>query len=131
MKKRAANLQRLQTRKSCHTGKRQAKKRVSPAPKSRGEALVCELFKTIHHFFPDLFEQLRQVEDCRQKSDYALAELLMAGIALFLFQQGSRNAFNNKAQEGKFKKHYQKLFRLRLPIWTRCTGSCVGWLRRP
>ena len=115
MKKRAANPQRLHNRKSRHTAKRQAKKRVSPAPKSRGEAVVGELFEIIQHFFPDLFEQLRQVEDCRQKSDYALAELLMAGIALFLFQQGSRNAFNNKAQEGKFKKHYQKLFRLRLP----------------
>jgi hypothetical protein len=110
-----ANLQRLQNRKSRHTARRQAKKRVAAVAKSRGEALVCELFKTIQHFFPGLFDQLRQVEDCRQKSDYALAELLMAGIALFLFQQGSRNAFNNKAQEGKFKKHYQKLFRLRLP----------------
>ena len=116
MKKRAtANLQRLQNRKSRHTARRQAKKRVTAVAQSRGEALVCELFKTIEHFFPDLFEQLRQVEDCRQKSDYARDELLMAGIALFLFQQGSRNAFNNKAQEGKFRKHYQRLFRLRLP----------------
>ena len=105
MKKRAtASLQRLQNRKSRHTTKRQAKKRVSPAPKSRGEALVGESFKIIQHFFPGLFEQLRQVEDCRQKSDYALAELLMAGIALFLFQHGSRNAFNNKAQEAALSR---------------------------
>jgi hypothetical protein len=116
MKKRAsASLQRQQKRKARHTAKRQVKKRLTSVAKSRGEALVCELFKTIEHFFPDLFDQLRQLEDCRKKSDYALAELLMAGIALFLFQQGSRNAFNNKREEGQFKKHYQKLFRLRLP----------------
>lgn len=39
----------------------------------------------------------------------------MAGIALFVFQQGSRNAFNNKRDEEKFRKHYWRLFKLRLP----------------
>jgi len=77
--------------------------------------MVCELFKTIHHFFPDLFEQLRQIEDCRSRSDYALSEILMAAIALFIFQQGSRNAFNNLRQEAKFAKHDRRLFKLRLP----------------
>lgn len=116
MKKRAnAHLQRQQKRKARHTARRQAKKRVTEASQSRGQALVCQLFQTIQHFFPDLLEQLRQLEDCRGKSDYALSEILMAGIALFLFQQGSRNAFNNQRQEAKFKKHYQTLFKLRLP----------------
>jgi hypothetical protein len=36
------------------------------------------------------------MEDCRRKSDYTLAEIVLAGIALFLVQQGSRNALNNK-----------------------------------
>jgi hypothetical protein len=114
MKKRAY-LQRQHQRKARHTARRQAKKRVSGVAKSRGEAMVCELFKTITHFFPDLLERLRELEDCRRKSDYALSEILMAGIALFVFQQGSRNAFNNTRQEGNFKKHYRKLFKLRLP----------------
>ena len=116
MKKRAnAILQRRQQRKARHTARRQAKKRLSEAPQSRGETMVYELLKTLQHFFPDLLEQLRQLEDCRRKSDYALSEILMAGIALFLFQQGSRNAFNNQRQEAKFRKHYQKVFKLRLP----------------
>jgi hypothetical protein len=108
MKKNAcAILQRQQQRKARHTAKRQAHKRserLSDTPTSRGEALVCELFKTIHHFFPDLFDQLRQLEDCRGKSDYTLVEILMGGIALFLFQQGSRNALNNKRQEREIQK---------------------------
>jgi Transposase DDE domain len=114
----SAILQRRQQRKARHTANRQAQKRLrrlSDIPKSRGEALVCELFKTIHHFFPDLFDRLRQMEDCRRKSDYTLAEIVLAGIALFLFQQGSRNALNNKRQEGRFRIHYQRLFKLRLP----------------
>ena len=108
MKKRAnARLQRQQQKRARHTARRQEKKRLSAPAKSRGKAMVCELFKTIHHFFPDLFEQLRQIEDCRSRSDYALSEILMAAIALFIFQQGSRNAFNNLRREAKFAKHYR------------------------
>ncbi len=116
MKKRAnACLQRQQRKKTRHAAQRQEKKRSTALSQSRGKAVVCELFKTINHFFPDLFDQLRQLEDCRGKSNYTLSEILMAAIALFIFQQGSRNAFNNLRQEAKFAKHYRRLFKLRLP----------------
>ncbi len=116
MKKRAhACPQRQQQKRARHAARRQQKKRSTVPVRSRGKAMVCELFKTINHFFPDLFEQLRQIEDCRRRSDYALSEILMAAIALFIFQQGSRNAFNNLRQEAKFAKHYRRLFKLRLP----------------
>ena len=39
----------------------------------------------------------------------------MAGITLFLFKQGSRNAYNNDRKEKQFLKNYQKLFGIRLP----------------
>lgn len=104
-----------QQKRARHPSRRQVKKRSTAAAKSRGKGMVCESFKTIHHFFPDLFEQLRQIEDCRRWSDYALSEILMAAIALFIFQQGSRNAFNNLRQEAKFAKHYRRLFKRRLP----------------
>ena len=116
MKKRTnARPQRQQQKRAHYTAQRQEKKRLTAPAKSRGKAMVCELFKTIDHFFPDLFEQLRQIEDCRRRPNYALSEILMAGIALFIFQQGSRNAFNNLRQEAKFAKHYRRLFKLRLP----------------
>jgi hypothetical protein len=115
----SASLPRRQHRKARHTAQRQAqrraRRRAAAAQPSRGQAVLHELFKTIHHFFPDLFERLQQLEDCRQKSDYTLAEILLAGIMLFVFQQGSRNAFNNKREEEKFRKHYGRLFKLRLP----------------
>jgi hypothetical protein len=114
-----AFLQRRQHRKARHTANRQAQRRArrraaAPEP-SRGQAILYELLKTIHHFFPDLFERLRQLKDCRQKSDYTLVELLLAGIMLFVFQQGSRHALNNKRDEKKFRNHYERLFKLRLP----------------
>ena len=72
-------------------------------------------FRLIIHFFPDLIEQIRQIEDCRKKSDYELVELIMACIAMSLFKADSRNAFNNERQEGNFKENYQKTFKMRLP----------------
>lgn len=115
MTKAEAHRQRREKRKAHRADERQAQKRREAAPVNRGETMVRELYKTVHHFFPGLFEQLRQLDDCRAKSDYTLVELLMAGILLFVFKQGSRNAFNNKRQEERFRKHYWKLFKLRLP----------------
>ncbi len=133
MKKNAPTiLQRRQQRKARHTANRQAQerlRRLSDTPKSRGEALVCELFKTIHHFFPDLFDQLRQMEDCRGKSDYTLAEIVLAGIALFLFQQGSRNALNNNVRKGDLGSITSGCSSYGYRTWTRYTGCYVGWPR--
>ena len=39
----------------------------------------------------------------------------MACLAMFLFKEGSRNAFNNERQEEQFKHNYEKIFKLRLP----------------
>jgi hypothetical protein len=58
---------------------------------------------------------MRQLEDCRKKADYSLAEILTACVALFVLKTGSRNAFNNQREEARFQKNYQRLFKLRLP----------------
>jgi len=34
---------------------------------------------------------------------------------MYLFKEGSRNAFNNDRQEGNFKKNYRKIFKMQLP----------------
>jgi len=39
----------------------------------------------------------------------------MAGISLFLFKQGSRNAYNNDRKEKQFLDNYPKIFNMRLP----------------
>lgn len=39
----------------------------------------------------------------------------MACIALFLCKKGSRNAFNNEREEKKFKKNYERIFKVQLP----------------
>ena len=97
------------------TAKAKAKRKLSRQTRLRGESIAWQLYQTIDHFFPELFEHMREIEDCRRRGDYELAELITACIALFIFKQGSRNAFNNQRQEHKFKSRYRKLFKLRLP----------------
>ena len=80
-----------------------------------GIQLVYMIRKTINHFFPDLFDRIREIEDFRKKSEYKLTELITACIAMFLFKEGSRNAFNNDRDEENFKVNYQNLFHMRLP----------------
>jgi hypothetical protein len=58
MKKRTnACLQRPSNKKARQRARRQAKRRLSGTAQSRGKAVVCEMFKTIQHFFPDLLER--------------------------------------------------------------------------
>jgi len=95
--------------------KRKAKRQLIAADQPQGKNIVLQIFQTIVHFFPDLFDKMREIEDYRKKSDYQLVELIMAGIAMFIFKEGSRNAFNNDRKEGKFKRNYEKVFKMKMP----------------
>ena len=77
--------------------------------------LIFRLHKTILQYFPQLFTRLREIPDCRTRPDYELVELLGAGLFLFVFKQGSRNAMNNDRDEPEFRRNYTRLFKLRLP----------------
>lgn len=81
----------------------------------KGAQLTYIIGKTINHFFPDLFDRIRKIEDYRKKSEYELVELITACIAMFIFKEGSRNAFNNDRDEENFKENYKNLFHMRLP----------------
>jgi hypothetical protein len=71
--------------------------------------------QTINNYFPELYDKMRELEDHRKRSDYNIAEIITACIAMFLFKEGSRNAFNNDRAEGKFRKNYERIFKMRLP----------------
>jgi hypothetical protein len=50
-----------------------------------------------------------------QGREYSTAELLMAGLYMFVFKAGSRNQFNNTRIDGYFSGHYRELFGKKLP----------------
>jgi len=73
---------------------------------------------TIHHHFPDLYDQMRAIDEVRDQdkaTDYALVAHLTACLALFLFKLGSRNQWNQKRKKLQFQRNYEKLFGFAMP----------------
>ncbi|MDM8522618.1 hypothetical protein QUF80_04530 [Desulfococcaceae bacterium HSG8] len=94
---------------------REKKKKETKREKKLKKNLIFSLCKTISHYFPDLFDKISKLEDCRKKKHYELAELIMACVFMFIFKKGSRNAFNNERSEEEFKANYETIFKVRLP----------------
>lgn len=81
-------------------------------------ALVYEMRTTIDHYFPDLPDQLREVDEVRDETkacDYELVAHLIACLALFLFRLDSRNHRNQKRKKLRFRRNYKKLFGFAMP----------------
>ncbi len=58
---------------------RTRKRRQQKDSKKTGRKnLIFRLCKTIFHYFPDLYDKIREIEDCRKKKVYEPAELIMA-----------------------------------------------------
>lgn len=63
-----------------------------------------------------MFERIGlHLHDPRKRKEYALAEIIMAAIIMFLFREGSRNVFNKNRRQETFIKNYERTFGLRLP----------------
>ena len=95
--------------------KRKKKVQIQKRNKSKGWQIICQIEKTILKYFPDLIERLGELPDYRVRKHYKMAELVMGGIVMFLFKEGSRNAINIDRKEKKFSKNYDRLFKLHLP----------------
>jgi len=77
--------------------------------------MIRGIYNTIRHFLPDFFERLHDLPDLRKKCDYEISEIIFSAIAMHIFKEGSRNAFNNDRSEENFKSNYQKIFKKKLP----------------
>src|SRR5665811_1787124 len=82
---------------------------------SKGQQVAYQIGKIIHSGFPGLSDKIMQLSDPRKHKEYSLAELVMGGIMLFVFKEGSRNAFDNDRKESSFRKNYERVFKLKLP----------------
>ena len=82
---------------------------------NQNQTVASQMYRIIQKFFPDLFKWMREIEDFRHKSEYELASIITACIAMFLFKSDSRNSFYNLQKDPKFQKNYKKLFKLQLP----------------
>jgi len=94
----------------------QIERRAANKPKLEKKELVFEMRTTIEQHFPDLLDQMRQVDDVRQKaSPYELAAHLTACLAMFLFKSGSRNQYNQYRGDETFKRNFKRLFGFGMP----------------
>lgn len=55
------------------------------------------------------------LKDPRQRRQYSVGELVMGGIAMFIFKEDSRNAFQQDRKDQLFQDNYFKIFKLRSP----------------
>ena len=92
------------------------KKREANKLRREDQELVHEMVVTIRQHFPELFDWMRQLDDCREKkSEYELAAHLTACLAMFLFKSGSRNQNNQYRENKQFRRNYKRLFGFDMP----------------
>ena len=77
--------------------------------------IAYQLPKTIRHYFPHLVSTLRKIPECRKRTEYELSEIIMGAITMYIFKEGSRNAYNNERKDKDFIRNYKKLFGMELP----------------
>ena len=65
--------------------------------------------------YPNFNQLLESIPDHRQRSSYQVAELLMAGLSMFIFKRGSRNNTDCGAS-GNYEANYITVFGMRLPV---------------
>jgi len=95
--------------------KKARRKRQIREATATGRQVLYQITQTVNQFFPDLWDRVNTLTDPRKKPHYSLAELIGGCVALFVFKEGSRNAFNHSRMEGQFQQNYRRLFKLKLP----------------
>ena len=74
-----------------------------------------QIHQVITRYCPKLFELMDLLPDNRKGSTYQMSEIITGCIAMFLFKETSRNAFNLARSEEHFQNNYEKIFKKRLP----------------
>lgn len=69
----------------------------------------------IFHYFPNFYDIIGEIGDCRKKKTYELTELITAAVMMFIFKKGSRNAFSNERDSEEFLRNYERIFGVRFP----------------
>ncbi len=65
--------------------------------------------------YPGYEELLNTIPDHRNRCTYSVAEIIMAGLSIFIFKRGSRNNAD-KGARGNYESNYFALFGMKLPI---------------
>ena len=80
-----------------------------------GKIIISRIKRVVETKSPDLMDRFNSLIDNRKRAEYSMAEILTAGLFIFIFKETSRNAYNNDRREGCFKKNFFKYFKITLP----------------
>lgn len=80
-----------------------------------GKQFIVSILVVPRRHCPDFNLLPGSIPDHRKKKTYQVAEIIMAGLHIFIFKRGSRNSADNGIP-GSFEDNYIKLFGLRPPI---------------
>ena len=69
----------------------------------------------LRRHYPNFNELLSALPDHRQRKTYEVAEIIMAGLMIFVFKRGSKNNAD-KMFTHSFERNYFRMFGLRLPV---------------
>ncbi|MDR1881505.1 MAG: transposase family protein [Prevotella sp.] len=96
-----------------------------------------QIMTVIRRHFSNLMEELRGINDPRERCQYPVEEIYMACICMFLFKQKSRNSFNNTSAQGDFCTNYHRLFGVELPhmdtvnlFFRQCPSEAIEEVKR-
>jgi hypothetical protein len=73
------------------------------------------VYVVLKRHYPNFKELLHSIPDHRQRKSYEVAELIMAGLSMFIFKRGSRNQAD-LGVNATFEKNYAVVFSMRIPI---------------
>ncbi len=92
---------------------REQRKKITSA--EHGKIIIYRIKGVLAKRFPDLETKFNHLVDNRKRKEYSMAELVMGGLFMFIFKEGSRNAYDSDRGDIIFARNYYRQFKLRLP----------------
>ncbi len=73
------------------------------------------VYVVLKRHYPNFQELVNSIPDHRQRKSYEVAELIMAGLSMFIFKRGSRHRAD-LGVNASFEQNYALVFGMRIPI---------------
>lgn len=80
-----------------------------------GKQFILMVYVVLRRHWPEFESFLDTIPDHRKRHSYRVAELLMAGLSMYLFKRGSRNKADLMVN-GMFESNYTVVFGMRFPL---------------
>jgi hypothetical protein len=80
-----------------------------------GRQFILMVYVVLQRHYPDFEALLNSIHDHRKRKSYEVAELIMAGLSMFIFKRCSRNQADQGVNHS-FEKNYTSIFGMHIPI---------------